>query len=356
MAITLPSKGCLEVNDELCRILGYEREELLRKTWPEVTHPDDLAADFAHFERVLAGEKDGYALDKRFIRKDGQVVDTTMAAKCLRRADGTVAYFVALVQDITERRRAEEAVQKTQAELARVTRITAVGELAASIAHELNQPLGAIMNNGNACLRLSACGHRSKHEWHEALADIVKDAARASDIIRRIRALGQQSTDGWAPLHLAGVLGSVLALVRPELRKRHLVVEANVSRSLPLVIGDRVQLQQVFLNLIMNAIEAVSAAPKSKQRPIAVTGGRHKLDERAAVLIAVSDSGPGIKADVAARLFEPFFTTKPQGTGMGLRISRSIVEAHGGRIWLLPDQNEGATFCFALPMVDEAGP
>lgn len=356
MAITLPSKGCLEVNDELCRILGYEREELLKKTWPELTHPDDLAADFAHFDRVLAGEKDGYALDKRFIRKDGQVVDTTMAAKCLRRADGSIAYLVALVQDITERRRAEEAAQKTQAELARVTRSTAMGELAASIAHELNQPLGAIVNNSNTCLRLSAHGHGSKREWREALVDIAKDATRASEIIRRIRALSQQSTDGWAPLHLGSVLGSVLALLRPELTKRHLAVEATVPRSLPLILGDRVQLQQVFLNLIMNAIEAVSAAPESKRRAIAVTGARHRLGDRAAVLITVSDSGPGIKADTASRLFEPFFTTKPQGMGMGLRISRSIVAAHGGQIWMTPDQKEGATFCFALPAADQGAP
>jgi C4-dicarboxylate-specific signal transduction histidine kinase len=279
-----------------------------------------------------------------------------MAAKCLRRADGSDAYFVALVQDITERRRAEEAVQKAQAELARVMRITAMGELAASIAHELNQPLGAIVNNSNTCLRLSAHGRRSKHEWSEALVDIVRDAARASEIVRRIRALGQQSTGGWAPLHLASVLADVLALVRPELTKRHLVVEANVPRNLPLVMGDRVQLQQVFLNLIMNAIEAVSAAPESRPRRIAITGSGHRLGERAAVLIAVSDSGPGFKADIAARLFEPFFTTKPQGTGMGLRISRSLVEAHGGQIWVMPDQNEGATFCFALPVRDKGAP
>jgi signal transduction histidine kinase len=188
------------------------------------------------------------------------------------------------------------------------------------------------------------------------MVDIVRDAARASEIIRRIRALGQQSTDGWEPLHLASVLGSVLALVRPELTKRHLVVDASVPPSLPLVIGDHVQLQQVFLNLVMNAIEAVSTAPESKHRPIGITGGKYQLGERAAVLITVSDFGPGIKADIASRLFEPFFTTKPQGTGMGLRISRSIIETHGGQIWVMPDQNEGATFCFALPIADKAGP
>lgn len=259
-------------------------------------------------------------------------------------------------RDITERKRAEEAAQKAQAELARVTRITAMGELAASIAHELNQPLGAIVNNSNTCLRLCAHQRRPKPEWREALVDIGRDAARASEIIQRIRTLGQQTTERWTPLQLGSVLGTVLALVRPELAKQHLVVEASMSRRLPNVIGNGVQLQQVFLNLIMNAIEAVSAAPESARRTIAVAGRRSRLGERAAVLISVSDSGPGITGDVAARLFEPFFTTKPQGTGMGLRISRSIVEAHGGQLWLLPDQHDGTTFCFALPAGDKAGP
>ena len=149
MAMTSPTKGCLEVNDELCRILGYERDELLQKTWAEMTHPDDLAADVAQFNRVMAGEFDGYTMDKRWIRKDGRVIDSIMAARCLRRADGSVDYFVGLVLDTTERRRAEEELRKTQAELARVTRITMMGELAGSIAHEINQPLGAIVNNSN---------------------------------------------------------------------------------------------------------------------------------------------------------------------------------------------------------------
>ncbi|HLH55145.1 MAG TPA: PAS domain S-box protein, partial [Verrucomicrobiae bacterium] len=177
IAMTSPTKGILEVNDHLCRILGYSRAELLKKTWAEMTHPDDLASDVTQFERVLAGEIDGYELDKRWISKNGRVIDSIMAAKCLRRPDGAVDYFVGLVLDTTERKVAEAQLQKAQAELAQAARMTTLGELTASLAHEINQPLGAIVNNGNACLRLLR-----KKAWsglREGLADMLKDANRA---------------------------------------------------------------------------------------------------------------------------------------------------------------------------------
>src|SRR5258707_1777551 len=153
MAMTSPTKGILEVNDELCVMLGYERSELLKKTWAEMTHQDDLAADVTQFDRVTAGEIDGYTLDKRWIRKDGRVIDTIMSAKCLRRADGSVDYFVGLVQDITERKRSEEALRAAHAQLAHMARVSTMGELAASIAHEVNQPLTAIVAHGDAGMR-----------------------------------------------------------------------------------------------------------------------------------------------------------------------------------------------------------
>jgi len=210
------------------------------------------------------------------------------------------------------------------------------------------------VNNSNVCLRLNARGNRPDNPLHEALVDIGKDATRASEIIARIRTLGKQSTGGWTTLQLASVLGEVLAMLRPELAKRQFGVEAEMPPDFPSVIGDRVQLQQVFLNLIMNAVEAMSAWPGTKHRRISITGYRHQLAERPAVMIAIRDSGPGIKPEIAPHLFEPFFTTKPDGTGMGLRVSRSIVESHGGEIWVMPATDEGATFCFALPVADKA--
>ena len=176
MTITSPAKGCVEVNDELCRILGYERSELLQKTWAEMTHPDDLAGDVGQFNRVMAGEMDGYSMDKRWIRKDGRVIDSIMAAQCLRRADGSVDYFVGLVLDTSERKRAEEELRTAHTELARMMRLTTMGELAASIAHEVNQPLAAVVTNANASLRWLAAGTPNLEEAREALARIIETA------------------------------------------------------------------------------------------------------------------------------------------------------------------------------------
>ncbi|SPE59969.1 putative Histidine kinase [Verrucomicrobia bacterium] len=475
MAITSPAKGILEVNGELCRILGYEREELLQKTWAEMTHPDDLAADVAQFDRVLAGEIDGYTLDKQWIRKDGQVLDSIMSAKCLRRADGTVDFFVGLVLDITarkraeqklqrseahlaeaqrighvgswiwnvatgqclwseenfcifglnaetfkptkektlrlihpedlpfveqtleravldrsnfevdarivrpdgaikylhvsgrpialqqgelefigtvvdvtERRQAEEALRKLQAELAHVTRVTAMGELAASIAHEINQPLGAIVNNCNVCRRLLR-KPRVQKQIREVLTDIVQDITRASAIITRIRLLTKPSVRERNSLQLKQVVTDVLAVAQGELATRRITVQTDLAADLPHINGDRVQLQQVLFNLVINASDAMQTA-SVERRLLTITCRPHELDGRPAILLTVRDLGHGFKSPDTEPLFDAFYTTKAHGMGMGLRISRSIVEAHGGRLWANPNDGAGATFSCSFPV------
>ena len=348
MAMTSATKGCLEVNDELCRILGYERDELLQKTWAEMTHPHDLAADVAQFNRVMAGESDGYTMDKRWIRKDGRVIDSIMAARCLRRADGSVDYFVGLVLDTTERRRTEEELRKTQAELARVTRITMMGELAGSIAHEINQPLGAIVNNSNVGLRLVEGVHGLPTDLGEILSDIVHDAKRASDIITRVWAMTQRRRPERTSLQLRDVVADVLALAGRELAERRIHVRTELPEDLLRVSGDRVQLQQVLLNLVMNGIEAMSGV-EDERRILTIRGQRDELDGKPAVLITVQDFGGGFRPEDVDRLFDAFYTNKSHGMGMGLRISRSIVEAHGGVLWATPHEGPGATFSCALP-------
>ncbi len=349
MAVTSPAKGILEVNHELCRILGYPRHEMLQKTWAEMTHPDDLAADVHQFNRVMAGEIEGYSLDKRWIRKDGRVIHSIMSAKCLRRVDGSVDYFVGLVLDTTERKHAEEALQKSRAELSHVVRLTTLGELAATIAHEVNQPLGSIVNNANAALKIAAAEPKKQEELGEVLSDIVKDAERASSIIARIRELAKRSTPAKEPLKVNDLVRDVLALAQRELTGRGITVRIEFPEDLPRVIGDRVQLQQVVLNLVMNGAEAMSAVP-GPRRILTIGAERLELTGEPAVLITVSDLGGGFGAGDPERLFERFYTTKPGGLGIGLRISRSIVVAHGGRLWAQANEHAGATFLFSLPV------
>jgi PAS domain S-box-containing protein len=349
MAETSPAKGILEVNDELCRILGYPRHEMLQKTWAEMTHPDDLAADMHQFNRVMAGEIEGYSLDKRWIRKDGRVIHSIMSAKCLRRVDGSVDYLVGLVLDTTERKHAEEALQKSRAELSHVARLTTMGELAATIAHEVNQPLGAIVNNANAALKIAAAEPKEQEDLGEVLSDIVKDAERASSIIARIRELLKRSTPGKEPLQVNDIVRDVLALAQRDLAGRGITVRIEFPENLPRVIGDRVQLQQVVLNLVMNGAEAMSAVP-GPRRILTIGAERLELTGEPAVLITVSDLGRGFGALDPELLFERFYTTKPGGLGMGLRISRSIVVAHGGRLWAQANEHAGATFLFSLPV------
>jgi PAS domain S-box-containing protein len=347
MAITSPTKECLEVNDELCRILGYERSELLQKTWAEMTHPDDLASDVAQFNRVMAREIDGYTLDKRWIRKDGQVIDSIMAAKCVRRPDGSVNYFVKLVQDLTQRKRAEEALKEAQTELAHVSRVTTIGEMTASIAHEVNQPLAAIVTNGQASLRLLSRDVPDIEGAREALESMIDDGLRASDVISRIRALMKKSAPEKALLNINETIQEVAAMVASELIKNHVFMQMKLGTALPPVMGDRVQLQQVLLNLILNASDAMKGK-ESKPKELLISSQKKEPDH---VLVMVRDSGKGFDPESAEHIFDAFYTTKNKdgGVGLGLSISRTIIEAHGGKIWATSNEGRGATLQFTLP-------
>ena len=602
MALTSTTKGILEVNDELCRILGYSREELLRKTWAEMTHPDDVAADVRQFERVLAGEIDGYILEKRWLRKGGGVLHSVMAAKCQRRPDDSVDYFVGLVLDITERKHAEEelrrseayraqserlshtgtwalnvatgelfwseehfrilgldpqmvtprypgairvihaedrgsviealeraisektefdtecrvvrpdgtirfirslaqpvrnkagqvieyvgtiidmteqlhaeeelrrseshladaqrighvgswiwnvstgeclwskehyrmvgldpdtfkptrdntqtlihpedlpvveqtltraireksdyemeyriirpdglryhrcigrpvakrngnlqftgvvvdltqskqaeqALQDAQTELAHVGHVNAMAEMAAAIAHEINQPLGAIVNNSRWCLQFAGKPDAEARK-RAALEDIASDAHRASEIIGRIRSLTSDATREITQLNVDDLITDVITFSQHLLTEHRVELKRCVPRNVPLVSGERVQLQQVLLNLVTNAIESMSRA-NGKVRRLTIRAARAQLDNSPAIVISVEDTGAGFDANAAKRMFDAFYTTKSSGMGMGLRISRSIVESYGGWLSARRNRNGGATFSFSLPL------
>jgi PAS domain S-box-containing protein len=255
--------------------------------------------------------------------------------------------------DITERKRAEEKLRASeqrlldaQMELARITRVTTLGELTASIAHEVNQPLAAVVANAEACLRWldrdtpNLDGARRSVEW------VINDSYRASEVIRRVRALANKADIEKAPLNINDVVKEVIALVQRELFSHLVSVRTDFAPALPMILGDRVQLQQVIINLVMNGIEAMQSVT-DRPRELVVRSGQ---DEPGQALISVADCGVGIAAENVDRLFEAFFTTKSSGMGMGLSICRSIMEAHGGRLWATPNVPHGATFQFTLPV------
>jgi C4-dicarboxylate-specific signal transduction histidine kinase len=249
-------------------------------------------------------------------------------------------------KEMIERQRAEEALLEAQAELARVTRALGMGELVATIAHEVNQPLAAIVTNGNFCSRRLEGATPNLHELRAAITEIVNDGARASAIISRIRALLMKGVPDRTKLDINQVIQEVARLLRHELTRSRVSLRTDLAPDLPYVLGDRVQLQQVMLNLIMNGIDAMSMIT-DRPRELLIQSAKHSE----AVLIQVQDSGAGIDPGQADRIFEPFFTDKPEGIGMGLSISRSIVESHGGRLWAVPGAS-GALFEFTLPAQD----
>jgi C4-dicarboxylate-specific signal transduction histidine kinase len=249
-------------------------------------------------------------------------------------------------KEMIERQRAEEALLEAQAELARITRALGMGELVATIAHEVNQPLTAIVTNGNFCSRRLEDATPNLHELRAAITEIVNDGARASAIISRIRALLMKGVPDRTKLDINQVIQEVARLLRHELTRSRIPLRADLAPDLPYVFGDRVQLQQVMLNLIMNGIDAMSMIA-DRPRELRIKSAKHSEG----VLIQVQDSGAGIDPGQADRIFEPFFTDKPEGIGMGLSISRSIVESHGGRLWAAPGAS-GALFEFTLPAQD----
>ncbi len=255
-----------------------------------------------------------------------------------------LAYGVTALRTRAERSRAEHALREAQGELAHVGRVMIMGELTASIAHEINQPLAAVVANANACFRWLANSTPNLDEARDAISRIVRDGNRASDVIRRIRALVQKGDTEKTLLDINEVIQEVVSLTHSEIQKSGVVLKMNLAASLPRVSGDRIQLQQVILNLVMNGIEAMNTVT-DRPREMIIRSSAHESDK---VLVAVQDSGVGIDSQNLDKIFDSFYTTKSQGMGMGLAISRSIVENHGGRLWAVPNDGPGATFQFTL--------
>jgi C4-dicarboxylate-specific signal transduction histidine kinase len=284
-------------------------------------------------EQKRAKESLGYARDE-------------LDAKVRARTDELKRANEQLQSEITERESANEGLIRAQAEIARITRITTMGELAASIAHELNQPLGSIVTSGDACLRWLTAKPPNLDEVRQAVEAIIRDGTRASRVVVRIRGLLRRGERSRERSDINDIIREVIPLSEGEIRRNGASLRTEMPEKLPPVIIDRILLQQVILNLIMNAVEAMRAV-SDRTRILHI---RTEVQSSGSVVVLVQDTGVGLDPQHSSRMFEAFYTTKCQGIGMGLTISRSIIEAHGGRIWAVANDGPGSTFCFTLPI------
>jgi PAS domain S-box-containing protein len=322
---------------------GWTRQEAIGQVSHEINKtvfPAPLPEIKAELTRT--GRWEGELLHTR---RDGTVVTVASRWALQRDEQGKPVAVLETNNDITERKRAEEALQKVQTELAHVTRVMTLGELTASIAHEVNQPLAAIVTNGNATLRWLGGATPNFAEARLAVERIIKDSYRASAVISRIRSLVKKAPPRNDLVDLNELIVEVFSLAQSEARRNHVSLKRQLKHDLPQIHGDRVQLQQVILNLIINGLEAI-AKGKNGARELSVSSNHDETDN---VVITVSDSGDGLDAANLDRVFDAFFTTKPDGMGMGLAISRTIIESHGGRLWATPNSPRGAVFQFTLP-------
>jgi PAS domain S-box-containing protein len=333
----------LEANDAFLRIVGYDRQDLAaaRINWADLTPSDWRERDAQWIEEH---KRTGLRppIEKEYFRKDGSRAPILLAAASFGESDNE---GVAFVLDLTERKEAEAALGEMQTQLAHANRVATMGQLTASIAHEVNQPIAATVTNAEAALRFLNARQPDLDEVRDALGCIVRDGERAGDVLGRIRALIKGAPPLKEHVQIDVTIREVIELTRSEAMKNGVLVQTELVEDLPPVQGDRVELQQVILNLILNAIEAMSETNEGPRKLLITTERAEPGD----VLVAVRDSGPGLAPGALENLFKAFHTTKPNGLGLGLSISRSIVEAHDGRLWASPNAPRGAVFQFTLP-------
>lgn len=337
---------------ETFKIFGFDPSSTppTRENFLGRVHPDDRATIEAIEAELYQGNDAEY--NYRVILPDGSMKYIASVAHPIRNEARRVVEFVGTVMDVTERKRAEEErerLRQVQADLAHLSRVTTMGELTASLAHEIKQPIAAAVTNAKTCLRWLAGDQCDVPEAREAAERIIKDVTRANDIISRIRLLFKKGAAQQELLDVNDVIEEMIILLRSEASRHSISIVSDLANNLPKIRADYVQLQQVFMNLMLNGIEAmVDRQPPGK---LVV---KSRPAENGEILISISDNGAGLSAEETQKIFNAFFTTKPHGTGMGLPISRSIIESHGGRLWATDNSPCGASFCFTLPTTSES--
>ena len=346
IALANPSGRFLAGNLAYQKMLGYSEKELRELSFLDITHEDYRDGNSELTTELLEGKRQYFEMEKRYRRKDGNLIWVRVHVSLVSGKQITPRFLLTIVDNITELKRAEEGLRDAQMTLAHVTRVATLGEMTASIAHEINQPLGALVNNANACLGWLST--ENLEEVRNSVELMLDDAQRASEIITRIRSLVKKAPPQKDWLDINQTIREVIGLARNEIQRNGVALETQLSDDMPLIFADRIQLQQVMLNLMMNAIEAMTQVTTPRELLIS-----SEADDSKGVVVVVRDSGPGLDSKSLERLFEPFYTTKPQGMGMGLAICRSIVQAHGGRLWAATNRDRGASFHFSLPTGEE---
>jgi PAS domain S-box-containing protein len=351
---SIPATGEIKYFSEECyRVLGFDPHggQPRYEAFFQRVHPDDQAKLGEAVEKA-GRDKTGFDLDYRFVRPSGEIRDIHVVGHPVLSPSSDLVEFVGTVMDVTERKRAEqerERLRQAQAELAHMNRATTMGELTASLAHEVNQPIAAAVTNAKTCLRWLTRDQPELEEARAAAMRIVKDGTRGAEIIKRVRLLFKKGTSERELVDINEVIEEMVVLLRGEAVRYSIAVGTDLEQDAPLVMADRVQLQQVLMNLMINGIDAMKDAGGARKLTI-----KSQRAQNGQVLVSVNDTGVGLPPQIADQVFEAFFTTKPDGTGMGLSISRSIVESHGGRLWAANNSPRGASFCFALPANAEA--
>jgi PAS domain S-box-containing protein len=330
------------------RLFGYAAEEAVGQNITLIIPPERRDEERTIVEQLTRGERvDNFETVR--MRKDGSLLDVSLTISPMKDASGRVVGASKLARDITERKRAEEALHQAQTDLAYASRLTTMGEFTASLAHEVKQPIAAAVTDANTCVRWITRDEPDLKEAREAAWRIVKDAKRAAEIINRVRLLFKKGIPQRELVDVNEVAREMVVLLGDVASRHSISVRTELAEDLPHVIGDRVQLQQVLMNLIMNGVDAMRDVDGPRELIIKSQPAKDNQ-----LLLSVSDTGVGLPRHQADQIFNAFFTTKTHGTGMGLRISRSIIESHGGRLWAADNSPRGASFCFTLPTKAEA--
>ena len=347
VSVDLSTQRVIECNNTFLAVTGFSKAEIVDRPVFDMYHPDCLDEARCSFEQFLAT---GKTQDQELLllKADGKVVDVSLNVSAVRDAEGKLLYSRAILRDITARKQAEARIKSQEVELAHVSRLSTMGEMATGLAHEINQPLAAIAAYAEGAVLRIRNGTVDDERLAEVVESISADAHRAGEVVRRLRRFVHKRVPERLPLNLNELITDVIQFISADARRRGVTVGFDLDEDLPMMQGDGVEIQQVVLNLVLNGCDAMmDSDPADRQLVVRTRSGQENT-----IKVEVEDRGHGLSKQMEDQVFEAFFTSKKDGLGMGLAISRTIIESHGGRIWATPNPDGGTTFHFSLPVAE----